>query len=458
MTAEGTRGYTPMETEFKECENGTHANGNGQNGQHDKAQANKKHAAAVGAAKAASILMKIEKLGYVGVPADSCYGAAVAIPQVARSSGWTMTYLGLSIRVYIFLAVTFSLQLFLLAMIRVETHTMESFAGQMHLCDFGKTIQDCPNAPNCRGPGGTVFTYPRLYDYDTWALRSFVRDSLKSIFPEKAEEIHAKADPGEFGLENYYCRLVCVFIFMMSVVDDLKESVSLVMLLYTAPTRDDMWIEYKVPEWADKDYIKKVRDFCELDLVTFRVAGMPIEWKIFNFMFVAAPKMFIWITLCTTGFHFLMETSTIVDVIVNSVALKFILDLDGLILSHLATHATRYIVHNLESMELFDKHEHEHESEFETTERFYGEEKHLSGWSLYNLLFPKRLGMICFLTCAFVIHYYLASCILLKDGSWVSRPMHVLGAHSTPGFAELIFGIAPAESEELYWSMPAEDA
>merc|ERR1740130_2562050 len=117
-----------------------------------------------------------------------------------------------------------------------------------------------------------------------------------------------------------------------------------------------------------------------------------MSWKIFNVVVVVIPKLFIWVNLCSTGFHFLMETSTIVDVIVNSVALKFILDLDGLILSHLATSATRYIIHNLESMELFDPATYENESEVEAKERFFKEEKDISGeWSsVYNLLFPKR--------------------------------------------------------------------
>lgn len=446
------RGYTPMSSgvppdwDFKKEASRQESDGS---------LSDVKHAAHVGAAKAASILMKIEKLGYIGVPADSCYGAAVAIPQVARSSGWTTTYTGLSIRVYMFMVVTFFLQLFLLAMIRVETHTMEGFAGQMHLCDFGKNIQNCPDAPNCHGPGGTSYTYPRLYDYDSWATRTFVRDSLMSLFPEKANEIFEKADPGEYGLENYYCRLVCVFIFMMSVVDDLKSCVSLALLLQKSPTADEMWIHYEVPDWGDKDYAKKVRNWGELDLVKFKVAGMPLFWKLVNFFFVLLPKFFIWVTLCNCGFHFLMETSTIVDVIVNSVALKFILDLDGMILDHLATAATRYIIHNLESIELFDRHEHENESEEEAKERFFREEREVSGFNLYNLLFPKRLALIISLTLAFVFLYYFHYCIRLDDGSFVSKPMRMRGPHSTPSISELIFGVsAPEEDSVEFWSMP----
>ena len=74
-----------------------------------------------------------------------------------------------------------------------------------------------------------------------WYLSRFVRESLQKVFPEYSDAIAANVDPGEWGLENYYCRLVCVFVFMMSVVDDLRESFRMVMLLWQAPTSDDMW-------------------------------------------------------------------------------------------------------------------------------------------------------------------------------------------------------------------------
>ena len=28
--------------------------------------------------------------------------------------------------------------------------------------------QDCPDGPNCVGPRGTIFSYPRLYDFVPW--------------------------------------------------------------------------------------------------------------------------------------------------------------------------------------------------------------------------------------------------------------------------------------------------
>merc|ERR1711871_911111 len=58
------------------------------------------------------------------------------------------------------------LQGILIAMINEEAHVMTAFAGQMHLCDFGGNLPECPLTKNCRGPGGTTMSYPRLYTFE----------------------------------------------------------------------------------------------------------------------------------------------------------------------------------------------------------------------------------------------------------------------------------------------------
>lgn len=46
---------------------------------------------------------------------------------------------------------------------------------------------------------GTSYSMPRLYSFPIWSTRVFVRDSLKAVFPEMAERIDQKVDPGERG-------------------------------------------------------------------------------------------------------------------------------------------------------------------------------------------------------------------------------------------------------------------
>ncbi|CAL1163525.1 unnamed protein product [Cladocopium goreaui] len=45
---------------------------------------------------------------------------------------------------------------------------------------------------------GTTYSMPRLYSFPIWSTRVFVRDSLKAVFPDLADQIDAKVDPGEY--------------------------------------------------------------------------------------------------------------------------------------------------------------------------------------------------------------------------------------------------------------------
>ena len=89
------------------------------------------------------------------------------------------------------------------------------FGGQMHLCDFGANIQNCPDGKNCKGPGGTSYTSERLYNWEMWATRMYVRDSFTALFPNRADEIMDAVDPGEYGLESYNLRVICCFVFAL---------------------------------------------------------------------------------------------------------------------------------------------------------------------------------------------------------------------------------------------------
>jgi len=418
----------------------------------------------VAAGKAISFLMKMESIGYVGVETDSVYGAAVAIPQVARSVGWGATMTALTIRSYLFLILNLALQGFLLSTLNQEAHLMNPYAGQMHLCDFGATAYECSvpgneDAVGCKGPGGTDITLPRLYGYTTWSTRVFVRDALKKLFPEKEKEIAEYSDPGEYGLENYYCRLVCCLIFMMGVVDDLYSSISLAFLLYHVPSRPEVWIKYDPPSWVEGhgslnvDHLKCINNWSELHLVKFQVAGMPLFWKGINFCIVLVPKLFIWYTLVSSGFHFLMETAGIEDVIVNCMALAFILSIDEMMFERLATVATKHMMKNLEAMALFETHEEENEAQDDVLRRFHRDELGAAKYRILWLVFPRRLAIILLLMAVFVFRYYREHCVRGEDGSWVSQPMYLPQVSSYNPFQYVSGGLLP-EAASPFWTMP----
>merc|ERR1712176_553065 len=103
-------------------------------------------------------------------------------------------------------------------MIGMEMHFIFPFSGQMHLCDYGADISQCPKGTNCKGPGGTDFSYPRLYNFQAWSTRNFVHNALAALLPDQKDLIAQHADPGEYGLENYWIRALCIWFFVMSMM------------------------------------------------------------------------------------------------------------------------------------------------------------------------------------------------------------------------------------------------
>jgi len=413
-----------------------------------------RHNASLAAGKAIAMLSSAEQVGRLGLETSSVYGQAVAMPQIARSTDWSGTLTSLAIRSYFFLIINVVVQGFFLAMIGKEQLVMYPFAGQMHLCDFGADIDRCPGGPNCQGPGGTTYSRPRLYSFKYWSTRVFIRDSLKALFPHKADEIDIAGDPGEYGLENYYCRMACCFIFMMSVVQDFKETVGLARVLWMVPTKAEAWISFDEPEWAKKHEAKVIHGWSELDLVKYKVAGMPLHWKVANFFFVLLPKVCIWFSLAKNGTHFLMESSEIVNTIVNAMALTFVLEVDEIMFDRLTTQVTKHMMGQLEDLEVEDNTV-EGLDDQEVLERFKMQElstasrlRKISGMLPTNLLF-----ILC-MQALFTMIYYVDNCDLQEDGSLVSKAVYLPKIPLKLNYIALMFGFAAEEQSEPSWTMP----
>jgi len=408
----------------------------------------------VAASKAISILTKMEKEGFCGIESASIYGAAVAMPQIARSAGWPGSLLALVIRIYLFLLLNFVLQGFLLSMIGEEQMKWYAFSGQMHLCDFAAAIENCPTGPNCKGPLGTTYSAPRLYDYNIWATRIYVRDSLKAVFPDKEKELMEKVDPGEYGMENYYCRFACLFLFMLSVVDDLAGTYKLARTLWFVPTESRSWISYSYPSWAEKEEISEIKELGELDFVHLSVAGIPWHWKLFNVCCVLVPKCALWLALVRSGVHYLMETAGIVDVIVNAMALTFVLEVDEMVFNRFASGMTKHIMSCVHDLPTFNTDDVEEETDEQALERFYRTEVGSARWTGKKLLVvPVRFLQVLSIQLLFMWDYYRSNCVRQEDGSWVSKEMHLpVGLEYSP--LKLMFGIESATEHEPFWTMP----
>eukprot|EP00931_Biecheleriopsis_adriatica_P061305 TRINITY_DN3685_c1_g1_i1.p1 TRINITY_DN3685_c1_g1~~TRINITY_DN3685_c1_g1_i1.p1 ORF type:complete len:445 (-),score=74.54 TRINITY_DN3685_c1_g1_i1:134-1468(-) len=391
---------------------------------------------------AAKLFYKFYEDDTTNVETNSVYGSAMVIPQLGRSAGWPMNLILAAFRSYVFLALNVVVQGMFLYMINKEENVLSAFAGQMFLCDLGAGSSRCPEGAGCLGPGGTFITPPRLYPFDQWVTRIFVKDSLKAIFPEREHQIDEFVDPGEYGVESYSCRLICCFVFMVSLTTELDGIRRMIILLYTLPTEHESWITYDPAVSSE---------------VELKLAGMPTHWKAVNVIFIVVPKLMLWKLTCQAGILFLLETSGIIDVIANSVALGFILSIDELLFENLSTADTKDLMGMLQGFNVKTLDYDPSLSEEETLEKDYNERQNVF---FLTSAIPIRLLQVVILTTAFVLEYYLTHCNLDPGtGSWVPDPLYLpktdeysLLDFIFPSIFKLAYEDAPA------WEMPARES
>jgi len=390
----------------------------------------------------------IRDKGSVELERGSVYGAVILMPQVARTAGWPRFFVNLTVRSYIFVLVNYVVQGLLLYMIAKEETVMDLFAGQMYLCDFGAHVKDCPGHDWCIGPHGTQITPPRLYSWNTWSTRVFVKQSLEAHFPERIDDINKLVDPGEYGLESYSCRWLCCFIFMMSVMSELFLNFRMLRLLLYVPTKNEPWLELR-KEDPDADTTNW------LDAAEVKVAGMSLGWKIINVLVVFIPKMLLWKITAEAGVTFLMETASIEDIIVNSVALTFVLNIDEMFFE-LMSDAAKVMLECHADLKFYDVAQEENLPEEMIMEE-HSRSQTLRNWRYTDTLalFPVKLVAVLLLTIFFVANYYLERCVYTGDGHWISKTMYLPQSSKFSAFSAYFSWSFPnPHVPEPYWTMP----
>jgi len=334
-------------------------------------------------------------------------------------------------------------QLTFLYMISKEEEVMDAFAGQMYLCDLGASVNRCPDGPGCLGPGGTPYSAPRMYPFGQWVTRNFVRESLKAIFPEKTDLINHNVDPGEYGLESYKCRLMCCFLFMVSLTSEFFTIMNVLHLIYALPNKAEMWFQYE-PETKSE--------------VGVKLAGMSLFWKAVNFIFVLSPKILLWKLTCQAGIHFLLDTSGIVDVIANSVALGFILSVDELVYENLTSQDTKDIMGMVQGFNVQQSVQTEaDQSEEHLLDNYFKES--MNRCTIGDLL-PTKLLFVLALTFVFVAEYYYNHCKLDSDGVFVPKDLYAPNSVSYSLLRFLIPNLFGEDEERgtPVWRMPTLSA
>lgn len=295
-----------------------------------------------------------------------------------------------------------------------------------------------------------------LYAFDIFMTRAFVRDGLTALFPDQKDKIGEVMAPGEYGVESYYCRLLCIFVFVLGIADEFQNIINLFKFLWHIPTEEGFWVQYDSSKPSEDDDPHGTK---ELEKVQFKVAGMPVRSKFMVLLFIVIPRIFIWRMLTLAGVHFLMETAAMVDQIVNTTALSFVLATDELILERLATHATIHILESVEGFNLYDYSVDKHLSDQECLQVFEEREMRVCPKSRFSLI-PSRLILTLVLMFLFIIEYYWHNCVAMDDGSVVSIPVALPPkAHMALASFFKRFLSWKGEHHELepFWSMPGMD-
>jgi len=397
---------------------------------------------------------------------ESVYGAVILMPQVARSLGWPQDVTAMVCGATISHILCMIIHAALLMYVDKEEKVMDGFAGQMYLCDFGADLDSCDHeSMSCLGPGGTIMSYPRLYSWGQWVTRSFLRDSFKALFPHKAHAIPDLVDPGEYGVESFRCRLLCCLVLILSILPEIMLCWQMANLLIYLPSQNESWVSFKSHEAVEKRRLTThKKDLSHrkdwMEQVDVRVAGMGLGWKAWNALFVLLPKVLLVYYTAKAGIEFLMETAGIDDIIVNSVALGFLLSLDELITSALMSPQARLLLSKCEGRSIAKQDEEDEIlTDAEILERFYHGQK-LSGGGLLNtvkdLLLRKylKLYLLFGLTALLVFHYYHWHCDF-QDGRYVSKAMYGPKTTEFTMLNAFLPELFPLDVEsEPYWTMP----
>lgn len=337
-----------------------------------------------------------------------------------------------------FLALSIFMQTSIIYGLIKEENVMDLFEEQINLCDFGASKDG-----SSIGPDGTATLASRTYTWEEWIGRKFVKDSLLKLFPEKASDIDQHVDAGEYGLQSYRIRQLCCFLFVMAVTRDFYTLYELMMLLYYVPTAGESWME-DVQHGGRSSVRLPPSAEIMTQHVKLKIAGMPLFWKGTS-LIVIMIKAGVWWFTASSGITFLMETSDIVDMVINSVALTFILDIDVMIFETVTSPATRYMMDALEDFHIQDV-DHDAPDDEELELKRFDE-----GGFCQD--FPRRLLLVCCMCAFFMGLYYFNKC-QWRAGYFISLPMK-MPKTANYGLQQVFFPHwFPIDTEDdFYWQL-----
>eukprot|EP00448_Togula_jolla_P021852 CAMPEP_0170572822 /NCGR_PEP_ID=MMETSP0224-20130122/2430_1 /TAXON_ID=285029 /ORGANISM="Togula jolla, Strain CCCM 725" /LENGTH=483 /DNA_ID=CAMNT_0010895355 /DNA_START=8 /DNA_END=1456 /DNA_ORIENTATION=+ len=293
----------------------------------------------------------------ISIPKQSVISTAICFPQLARCSGYARTFSAMSIKHVILAFLSLWMQAFLLEAMRQALLTIDQADGVPHLCTYGFDYGDDANPP--KGPLGLAYERSRGNiepSYQKLMLRNTIAQLMRSLAAANVTTlVNDEMGPVDYGLESPNCRFLSVTMFLISLSGEMVALWRWAVYLWKSPRRKLMasgqssssssedefgfgdndncqWIKFR--DWPDTSQNPAKRkelwnalEKTELDHIRFVATGMPLGWKIYSGLLVFM-KAVILIELSWIGLMFLMHTGVIIKLILNSVALLFIVDVD----------------------------------------------------------------------------------------------------------------------------------
>jgi len=132
-----------------------------------------------------------------------------------------------------------------------------------------------------------------------------------------------------FCHDDQYLLIICFLLFASGIIKDARESMAMWLWLYQFPAAPG-WQEL---ELTDEDEEKGKKEGGERKKKIN--SGMPFWYKLLVSIFVVLPKYCISVLLFLAGGTYLVRSESREDLIINSVALFFILDIDEMLWKNL---------------------------------------------------------------------------------------------------------------------------
>jgi len=144
--------------------------------------------------------------------------------------------------------------------------------------------------------------------------------AIQYVFIYYAWDVVQAKDGTMFCHEEQLLLIVCYLLFCSGIIKDTRESFAIALWLKEFPT-SDTWKELEITEFDDG--------------ISEITSGMTIWYKWFVIIFIVLPKISIAVLLCLVGGIYLSRSETREELILNSVALFFVMEVDEMLWANL---------------------------------------------------------------------------------------------------------------------------